>query len=81
MMFAFHTIGRQDETFLKADDERLKDFRSRLQYLARGVQGYIRKLKEFLAKPAPGTNKVLTNQKPAFQSRDSLLTNHRRTSR
>ena len=37
-MFAFHSIGRQDETFLKADEERLKDFRSRLQYLARGVQ-------------------------------------------
>lgn len=56
-MFAFHTIGRHDETFLKSDEERLKDFRSRLQYLARGVQGYIKKLKEFLAKPAPGTSK------------------------
>ena len=56
-MFAFHSIGRQDETFLKSDEERLKDFRSRLQYLARGVQGYIKKLKEFLAKPAPGINK------------------------
>ena len=54
-MFAFHSIGRQDENFLKSDDERLKDFRSRLQYLARGVQGYIKKLKEFLAKPTPGT--------------------------
>lgn len=40
LMFAFHSIGRQDETFLKSDEERLKDFRSRLQYLARGVQGY-----------------------------------------
>mgnify|MGYP002048353547 CR=1 FL=1 len=38
LMFAFHSIGRQDETFLKADEERLEDFRSRLQYLARGVQ-------------------------------------------
>jgi len=55
LMFAFHSIGRQDENFLKSDDERLKDFRSRLQYLARGVQGYIKKLKEFLAKPTPGT--------------------------
>ena len=54
-MFAFHSIGRQDENFLKSDDERLKDFRSRLQYLARGVQGYIKKLREFLAKPTPGT--------------------------
>ena len=56
LMFAFHAIGRQDETFLKSDEERLKDFRSRLQYLARGVQGYIKKLKEVLAKPAPGTS-------------------------
>ena len=55
LMFAFHSIGRQDENFLKSDDERLKDFRARLQYLARGVQGYIKKLKEFLAKPTPGT--------------------------
>ena len=55
-MFAFHAIGRQDETFLKSDEERLKDFRSRLQYLARGVQAYIKKLKEVLAKPAPGTS-------------------------
>ena len=82
-MFAFHSIGRQDESFLKADEERLKDFRSRLQYLARGVQvcaqwtftilemasenlisrlmfnylkGYIKKLREFLAKPPAGTS-------------------------
>lgn len=57
LMFAFHAIGRQDENFLKSDEERLKDFRSRLQYLARGVQGYIKKLKEFVAKPTPGTSK------------------------
>ena len=37
-MFAFHAVGRQEENFLKSDDERLKDFRARLQYLARGVQ-------------------------------------------
>jgi len=49
LMFTFHQIARQAETFLTSDQERLKDFRSRLQYLARGVQGYIKKLKEFLA--------------------------------
>ena len=48
-MFTFHQIARQADTFLSSDQERLKDFRSRLQYLARGVQGYIKKLKEFLA--------------------------------
>jgi len=57
LMFAFHAVGRQEENFLKSDDERLKDFRARLQYLARGVQGYIKKLKEFVAKPTPGTTK------------------------
>ena len=48
-MFTFHQIARQAETFLTAEEDRLKDFKSRLQYLARGVQGYIKKLKEFLA--------------------------------
>jgi len=49
LMFAFHQIAKQADSFLTSDQERLKDFRSRLQYLARGVQGYIKKLKEFLA--------------------------------
>jgi len=52
LMFTFHTIGRQCETFLKEDEERLKDFKIRLQYLARGVTGYLKKLKEFLNSPA-----------------------------
>ena len=55
-MYTFHQIARQAETFLTSDPERLKDFRSRLNYLARGVQGYIRKLKEFLA--SSGTKPV-----------------------
>jgi len=56
LMYTFHQIARQAETFLTSDPERLKDFRSRLNYLARGVQGYIRKLKEFLA--SSGTKPV-----------------------
>lgn len=48
LMFTFHSIGKQCDTFLKEDEERLKDFKIRLQYLARGVQGYLKKLKEFL---------------------------------
>merc|ERR1711862_233291 len=55
MGYTFHQIAKQAEKFLTSDEDRLKDFRSRLQYLARGVQGYIKKLKEFLAKPTPGT--------------------------
>lgn len=56
LMYTFHQIARQAETFLTSDPERLKDFRSRLNYLARGVQGYIRKLKEFLV--SSGTKPV-----------------------
>ena len=37
-MFAFHAVARQAPTFFSEDEERLKDFRVRLQYLARGVQ-------------------------------------------
>ena len=63
-MFAFHRICRQAPTFLSEDEERLKDFKLRLQYLARGVTGYIGKLREFLktagtkAKPADGQDDV-----------------------
>lgn len=52
LMYTFHTIGKQSDAFLKEDEERLKDFRFRLQYLARGVTGYLKKLKEFLSTPA-----------------------------
>jgi len=55
LMYTFHCLGKQAPSFLTSDAERLTDFRSRLQYLARGVQGYIKKLKEFLA--ASGTGK------------------------
>jgi len=68
LMFAFHRICRQATTFLTEDEERLKDFKLRLQYLARGVTGYIGKLREFLktagtkAKPADGTDDVKVKQ-------------------
>lgn len=48
LLFALHTLGKQNNekfTFLN-DGENLKDFRSRLQFLARGTQGYIKKLEE-----------------------------------
>lgn len=52
LMFTFHTICKQADKFLTEDQERLKDFRVRLQFLARGVTGYLKKLKEFLSSPA-----------------------------
>lgn len=68
LMFAFHRIARQAATFLTEDEERAKDFKLRLQYLARGVTGYISKLREFLkatgtkAKPAEGQDDVKVKQ-------------------
>lgn len=41
LLFAIHTVAKQSMEFLTFpdDQQRLKDFRSRLQYLARGTQG------------------------------------------
>lgn len=41
LLYALHTLGKQDQVFLTfpEDPQRLKDFRSRLQFLARGTQG------------------------------------------
>ena len=49
LLYAFHTVGKQSPGFLVDNPDRLKDFRSRLQYFARGVQGYVKRLREFLA--------------------------------
>ncbi|XP_050077421.1 apoptosis inhibitor 5 homolog isoform X1 [Anopheles maculipalpis] len=48
LLYALHTVGKQAAEFLTFPDNpaKLKDFRSRLQYLARGTQGYIKKLQE-----------------------------------
>ncbi|KDR14692.1 Apoptosis inhibitor 5, partial [Zootermopsis nevadensis] len=48
LMYAFHRLGRQCPDFLTKDADRMKDFRFRLQYFARGIQGYIKKLREAL---------------------------------
>ena len=42
LLYALHCLGKKHPeslTFL-SDADKLKDFRSRLQYLARGTQGY-----------------------------------------
>ncbi|KAH8246639.1 hypothetical protein KR038_012184 [Drosophila bunnanda] len=50
LLYALHTLGKNHPTSLSfvEDAEKLKDFRARLQYLARGTQGYIKKLEEAL---------------------------------
>ncbi|KAH3883153.1 hypothetical protein DPMN_007103 [Dreissena polymorpha] len=49
-MYTFHQLGRKCPEFLTAEEaaERLKDFRLRLQYFARGVQIYIKQLRQDL---------------------------------
>ncbi|XP_060568151.1 apoptosis inhibitor 5-like [Ruditapes philippinarum] len=50
LMYTFHQLGRKYPEFLTSEDaaERLKDFRLRLQYFARGVQIYIKQLRQDL---------------------------------
>ena len=49
LLFAFHQMSKHSPDFLTANEEVLKDFKLRLQYLARGVQKYIKKLRESLS--------------------------------
>lgn len=50
LMYLFHQLGRKYPEFLtdESNAERLKDFRLRLQYFARGVQIYIKQLRQDL---------------------------------
>jgi hypothetical protein len=43
LLYALHAIGKQCPEYLTfpSDPAKLKDFRSRLQYLARGTQGFV----------------------------------------
>uniref|UniRef100_A0A667Y072 Apoptosis inhibitor 5 n=1 Tax=Myripristis murdjan TaxID=586833 RepID=A0A667Y072_9TELE len=47
LLYSFHQLGKKLPDFLldKVDGERLKDFKIRLQYFARGLQVYIRQLR------------------------------------
>lgn len=45
----FHKLCKQTPEFLVKDPEQLKEFRLRLQYFARGIQGYIKKLREAIS--------------------------------
>lgn len=56
LMTALHYLGKQCEDFLK-EAERLKEFRGRLQYFARGVQAYNKSLRSMQDK-TPEKRKV-----------------------
>ncbi|CAF0728769.1 unnamed protein product [Brachionus calyciflorus] len=49
-MYAFHVLAKSNQDFLNSLDnkERLKDFRLRLQYFAKGTQNYIKELRNTL---------------------------------
>lgn len=48
LLYALHSLGKQCPEYFSFsnDQQKLKDYRSRLQYLARGTQGYIKSLQE-----------------------------------
>lgn len=60
LLFAIHALGKQSPEYLTfpEDAAKLKDFRARLQYLARGTQGYVKKLQEDVKGKKPDTPKT-----------------------
>lgn len=48
LLYALHSLGKQSPDFLafKENEDKLKDFRNRLQFLSRNTQGYVKKLQE-----------------------------------
>ena len=62
LMYAFHKICKQTPEFLIKDPDQLKEFRLRLQYFARGIQGYIKILREAIAGKSEEELKTEENQ-------------------
>lgn len=50
LLFAFHRLARQCPDFLTHDKQVLKDFRTRLMYFSRGVQGCTKAVNDFVIK-------------------------------
>lgn len=64
LLYALHTLGKKHPESLNfvTDPEKLKDFRARLQFLARGTQGYVKKLEEAVKGKTPDELKSEDNQ-------------------
>lgn len=62
LIYAFHKLCKQVPEFLLKDAEQLKEFRLRLQYFARGIQGYIKKLREAIHGKSEEELKLEENQ-------------------
>jgi hypothetical protein len=59
LLYAFHVVGRFHSEYLQADEnkERLREFRVRLQYFAKGTQNYIKELRNSLLSATAIANK------------------------
>lgn len=53
LLFSFHQLGKHNADVL-SEEAKLKDLKTRLTYLARGVQNYIKKLKDSLGAAKKG---------------------------
>ncbi|KAF4523882.1 hypothetical protein B566_EDAN010200 [Ephemera danica] len=75
LLYTLHRLGRQCPEFLADNPDRLKDFRIRLQYFARGAQGYMKKLKEILnqKKAKSGGDEERSLQAAALQTTSNIL--------
>lgn len=64
LLYALHALGKNAPEYLTFPDDaaKLKDFKQRIQYLARGTQGYIKKLQEALKGKTPAELKSDENQ-------------------
>lgn len=64
LMYTFHQMAKRCPDFLTAESssERLRDFKLRVQYLARGVQVYIKKLRTALQGKKPSELKTDENK-------------------
>jgi hypothetical protein len=57
LLMSFHSIAKFSQDFLSAEEnkDRLKEFRLRLQYFAKGTQNYIKELRNLLSKSSAST--------------------------
>ena len=69
-MYSFHVLARQQTDFLCGDEnkERLKEFRLRLQYFAKGTQNYIKELRNSISNTSitAKENEEVTSFSPIF---------------
>lgn len=71
LLYAFHRLARQCPDFLTHDQQVLKDFRARLMYFSRGVQGCKKALNNFTIK-----DKTLSDEDHKKQKISPIILNN-----